>query len=556
MSIPVRGLAKMVRAATRRARTSVILLGTCLLILLGVTRARAGDDQATCATALTPPPAALPVTKGMLEAARGARRGARLLSTFDIVLVPGAGLAANPAALAAFERAAAQWEARFSDPITVTINADFADLGNPSIIGQSSSVLLQGPFDLIRDQMVADADADDAIVASLPSAADFAASMPAGFSLSGNVIGSKASLKAVGFAGLDDDFGVSDATITFNDIFAFDLDASDGVDPGTIDLETVAAHEIGHALGFLSYVDGIDGSIGGVVSPTMLDLFRFAERGANPSTAARFTKSARSAIPGKAEVFDDVESESPLSTGVFGGDGRQASHWKDDVLTGSFIGLMDPTLASATIEPITPADQRALDVIGYDVVPVSACGAAPELAASCFLQNDPLAASLAIADRPADARDEIQWSWAKGAATTLLDFLDPSRAETQFELCVYDGSANVQPLQAALVKGGGKCGTRPCWRALGATGYAYSRSATIGVGDGITQVKLKAGASGRAQVTVKGKGANLTPPNPALTPPVTVQLIARDGSATRCWQTTFTGSVSRNDDQQFKARGP
>jgi hypothetical protein len=134
--------------------------------------------------------------------------------------------------------------------------------------------------------------------------------------------------------------------------------------------------------------------------------------------------------------------------------------------------------------------------------------------------------------------------------------LDPASSETRYELCVYDGSARPQPLQTALVKGGGTCGARPCWRALGATGYAYSRSATIGVGDGITQVKLRSGADGRAQVTIKGKGANLVPPDPALTPPVTVQLIARDGTASRCWQTTFASSVSRNDDERFKARGP
>src|SRR5262245_16859602 len=35
---------------------------------------------------------------------------------FDIVIVPGPGLQANPAALAAFERAAARWEAVIRDP--------------------------------------------------------------------------------------------------------------------------------------------------------------------------------------------------------------------------------------------------------------------------------------------------------------------------------------------------------------------------------------------------------------------------------------------------------
>jgi MYXO-CTERM domain-containing protein len=47
------------------------------------------------------------------------------------------------------------------------------------------------------------------------------------------------------------------------------------------------------------------------------------------------------------------------------GDGDQASHWKD----GLSIGLMDPTLNFAELSLITAADVRALDLIGWDVVP-------------------------------------------------------------------------------------------------------------------------------------------------------------------------------------------
>jgi hypothetical protein len=48
----------------------------------------------------------------------------------------------------------------------------------------------------------------------------------------------------------------------------------------------------------------------------------------------------------------------------------------------------------------------------------------------------------------------------------------------------------------------------------------------------------------------------LGPPAPALTPPVTVQLIGSDGVGTRCWQTTFSSLVTHNDAEQFKAKGP
>ena len=56
-----------------------------------------------------------------------------------INLNPDIGLAANSAALAAFQRAANAWTSRFSDNFTININAGLADLGNPSVIGQANS---------------------------------------------------------------------------------------------------------------------------------------------------------------------------------------------------------------------------------------------------------------------------------------------------------------------------------------------------------------------------------------------------------------------------------
>lgn len=541
-----------------RSQTTSFHLALLALALLAPLPTRA-DEGVPCATAATPmTPVPLQVTRSLLEAARPQASARAELAGFDIVLVPGAGLAADPAALAAFERAAARWEAVIADPIVVTIAADFADIGNPGIIGQSSSVLLQGPYDAIRDAMVSDGDAegDDGILAALPAAAKFAVSLPAGFSLTGNVLGTKANLKALGFTDLDASFGTTDATITFNSTFSFDLDSSDGVDPGTIDFETTAVHELGHALGFLSSVDFVDGGSGGLVWPNTLDLERFANgTSRDPSSPAQFASFARSMIPGADAIVDDVDAEWRMSTGLQNGDGRQASHWKDDGLTGAFVGIMDPTLPSATVEAITLADLRALDLIGYDIAigSESLCGAAPEPAASCFLQSQPLGATVSILDRADDAKDQLQWVWNRGAATSIADFGDPLSAATRFELCVYDASGSAQPLHASRVAGGGTCGAKPCWKALGTKGFAYSSK---GNSHGITQLQLKAGGDGRAQVRIKGKGLTLAPPDPALTPPVTFQLIRSDGASTRCWQTTFASLITRNDDEQLKAKGP
>jgi hypothetical protein len=100
---------------------------------------------------------------------------------------------------------------------------------------------------------------------------------------------------------------------------------------------------------------------------------------------------------------------------------------------------------------------------------------------------------------------------------------------------------------------GGTCGTKPCWKVSGTTGFSYKNAA--GTTTGLTTMKLKAGSAGTAQVQAAGKGANPPLPTLGLTLPVTVQFVGRDSVSTECWQTAFT-MEKKNDATQFSAKGP
>ena len=296
----------------------------------------------------------------------GLAAAASPVQAVNIVINSGATLAANTAALAAFNRAAVTWENFLMDPITVTIDADLDSLGS-GILGQASSTLLSGGFTGLRNAMVIDNNggALQALTDALPTSPN--AFVPAGKTLTGNLAASKANLKALGITGLDATFGATDAIITFSSNFNFDYDNSNGVTAGFYDFETVAVHEIGHALGFFSAVDSSATNL----TMRTLDLFRFGNSD-NPTTLAEFSTAKRELRSGAAAYFDIINplfgspTQFGFSTGN-AGDGRQASHWKDDSLTGTYLGIMDPTLGAGSIGLISQADLMALDVIGWDV---------------------------------------------------------------------------------------------------------------------------------------------------------------------------------------------
>jgi hypothetical protein len=320
--------------------------------------------------------------------------------TFQFVFEKGPNLLANRAASAALDQVAAFYDSVITTPITVVVDAEFAPLGDPSIIAAARCDNLAVPYDYLYGLMVAGTSPDAPIVSRIPTASQFRALMPDDpsnpFALVGASV-ARADLEALGvpdsvlpgYPSAYDPSVKADMFLVFNSDFAFDYNTGGGIAPDRTGFFSVALHEVAHGLGFESAVDTVDLDL---VYPqldrhifiTPLDVFRL-QPGAG---AADFTGSPRVMYTGGDQVTYDggtfdpagipipglTAGDIPMSTGYYTGDHAQACHWKDSDLINEYIGIMDPTTAAGEFQKFTGADRMAFELLGYRVRPVPALG--------------------------------------------------------------------------------------------------------------------------------------------------------------------------------------
>ena len=162
----------------------------------------------------------------------------------------------------------------------------------------------------------------------------------------------------------------------------YDYARSGAASANSLDFLSTAIHEIGHILGFVSGVDKpgwlnskiaytaptavtdyITSLYDRITYTTPLDLFRYSS---NFSYTNDLSYGSNGSQSGKYfSITKGVTSIASFSTGVdksLGGDGNQASHWKDGT-----AGVLDPTLAGGERLSISQTDLRAFDAIGWNL---------------------------------------------------------------------------------------------------------------------------------------------------------------------------------------------
>ena len=292
-------------------------------------------------------------------------------------------------ALAGFRQAADFWSSMFSDDITINLDIAF-DALDEGVIGSTGSNRAVYLYNDIATAMANDAtSAADASAVNNLACDDQSVGVCAisfldeesdtsspGLDNNGTpdnyaLALTQANAKALGFSANSwgDTFLDSDASITFSSAFAFDFDSSDGIDSDKMDFVGVAIHEIGHALGFTSGVDTYDWAyysnnpavdLDGFAIINSLDLFRYSEESVAEGAGVLDFR------PGADTYFSIDGGQTSLgtfSTGRAGGDGQQASHWKDHL----GLGIMDPTFGLGEFGQVSGLDGVAFDVIGWDL---------------------------------------------------------------------------------------------------------------------------------------------------------------------------------------------
>lgn len=265
----------------------------------------------------------------------------------QIILDWDASVASAPAGFeAAVEGAAQFYVTTFSDPVTVTI-----EVGWGEITQDGATTAITDPGDAEGGPDSGNTFSYDQVLAALRANASSGADLQAVNSLAseaapnGQIYVSAGEEKALGLlAGSAS--AAADGSVGFSappSDFTYDFNPNDRAISGEADFIGIAEHEIGHAMGRFSPLEGA-----GSPYYSILDLYRFAKPGTRELVGGQ---PAYFSIDGGATNLDNFDTTSDYAdwTGQNGPDSYNAIYT---------IGVEDP---------VTPTDITEMNVLGYDV---------------------------------------------------------------------------------------------------------------------------------------------------------------------------------------------
>lgn len=284
--------------------------------------------------------------------------------------------------LGAFQTAGNYWSGLLKDDVTVYIDIGFDDLP-AHVLGSTDAVFTEASYTAVRNRLALDATSplDSQAVAHLQAgpALVFQATQGDlstrldndGSANNTRLVLTTANAKALNLA-TGTVAGSVDATIRFANYFAssfaYSRNGQGQVPPGQTDFITVAEHEIGHVLGFISGIDDIDYCAGPNNDCELPDTVGRFETSAWYQPLDLFRYSAPGLLDlrvGSATFFSvdgGASAITSFSAGAIHGDGSQASHFG----TGQ-LNLMRPFVGAGQSYDASDRDLAAMDAIGWDL---------------------------------------------------------------------------------------------------------------------------------------------------------------------------------------------
>lgn len=302
-------------------------------------------------------------------------------TNFDFTYAPG--IASEQ--IIGFEMAGQIWSSYLTDDVTVRIHVESTDELPENIVGAAMpGKNKKVDYDKLWKKMSEDITSSEDLLAfnNLPSTEKEFSVLIDGVELDKTKEFKLTNANAKALDLLNDNHKKLDGHIIVNDLsgsstVGWDYDAlrSDTISDDAIDFLSMAIHEVGHVLGFVSGIDD-DGWLKILTESrekgkeikdsdfkfaTPLDLFRYSEESAARGEIDISTGGNPffSLDGGNTKLGDFANGEHS----EFGGDGYQASHWKQD----SSQGVMNPVLPFGERKEVSALDITAMDVMGWNV---------------------------------------------------------------------------------------------------------------------------------------------------------------------------------------------